>query len=805
MCPSRISDWGDGALRALLSLETRSPHPLNCPPQKQHEASRAVAGAYASSAAGPPWTALLEVTDAVAQFGAGLRLGTTTAKGSFSTASPSGAGADDGGGDGAAEAMPQPPDARRSREASTAAGAVTDKMGTGDRAHKLPPIGGSAKTPPPPPTAPAKAAGGGDEATDDTDEDERVIIPRSNASLSGGDTDGAGATPEERIASFTAQISALTDTMVNSYVSFPPPAIHYRVQQSALLSAASSPPGTPPPAPAAEAATAATPAKGAAASQQQLQGQNGSAAAAASPSRLNASFLSSVGSTAGAPLAPSAVSPIAGGRGGPSPSSAVSPAYSVKDKRRGIVETLKKTTTGAGLLPPSPSSPTNRRRDNTVVSLGATLPPLVPDADGGAYQSPLRRGTAVSTAASPTSASSQQLQQQTQMQLQLQQLTRREREERFLRKHLASLLEVFARRRSLIARAYPTIPSTPPMAAPASHFHPAICLLVFNNPPPHHYSSGGGGGGGPLLSASVGSGGATSLSTTGHGYGGGGGGAAPAQQQQLLDQRLRQLQEFGDAQRRYALCGNVQFAYWDLSSGSGSGPQGGGVSFSATQVGAEGGMSHLHSHHGASMGSTSGAGGAAPHQQQQPLTMHSAFAAVAPHLFTTVSKLMAVPTSPAGQQQNNRGGGGAPRYGAHSPASASFGGEFGGSTPQHQNHLFGGGSPAGGAFASLSSSPTGGGGSSNNKDGTPLQCLSELIRSSLLPPADYPALLLVEPHRRRLYRVLWSGAEFYPSAVIAHFVDEFLRGALLELLPPIKGARVTGPPQRMRHALVGVY
>jgi hypothetical protein len=94
----------------------------------------------------------------------------------------------------------------------------------------------------------------------------------------------------------------------------------------------------------------------------------------------------------------------------------------------------------------------------------------------------------------------------------------------------------------------------------------------------------------------------------------------------------------------------------------------------------------------------------------------------------------------------------------------------------------------------------------------------EAMRLSLgTNPSSYPALLLMDLHRKRFYRVRQQSASFAspssspvpggsspspaPAAVpagifsaqaIMHFSEEFMRGSLNELLPPVKGSKIIG-------------
>jgi hypothetical protein len=62
-----------------------------------------------------------------------------------------------------------------------------------------------------------------------------------------------------------------------------------------------------------------------------------------------------------------------------------------------------------------------------------------------------------------------------------------------------------------------------------------------------------------------------------------------------------------------------------------------------------------------------------------------------------------------------------------------------------------------------------------------------------IPVSCMPALLVLDVFKKRYYRTrLATGCSLFPAAQIGAFVDDFVRGSLHDLLPPVKGCRVYG-------------
>lgn len=81
------------------------------------------------------------------------------------------------------------------------------------------------------------------------------------------------------------------------------------------------------------------------------------------------------------------------------------------------------------------------------------------------------------------------------------------------------------------------------------------------------------------------------------------------------------------------------------------------------------------------------------------------------------------------------------------------------------------------------------------KDPFPKEKLSRLLDAikAAVPSSALPALLIFDLFKKRYYRTrLVGNLTFYPAMQIASFCDDFLKGSLNELLPPVRGCRAIG-------------
>lgn len=91
-------------------------------------------------------------------------------------------------------------------------------------------------------------------------------------------------------------------------------------------------------------------------------------------------------------------------------------------------------------------------------------------------------------------------------------------------------------------------------------------------------------------------------------------------------------------------------------------------------------------------------------------------------------------------------------------------------------------------------------------DPHPLSGILSLIKATHgSPTTDLPIVLLVEPQTRKAYYIKWQHCEFMDADTIEPFCEDYLLGALKDLLPPVSGVRIVGPPQKVRYSMLGSF
>lgn len=94
----------------------------------------------------------------------------------------------------------------------------------------------------------------------------------------------------------------------------------------------------------------------------------------------------------------------------------------------------------------------------------------------------------------------------------------------------------------------------------------------------------------------------------------------------------------------------------------------------------------------------------------------------------------------------------------------------------------------------------------SKSDQYPLSSLLSLLKATHGSPAtDLPIVILLEPQQRKAYYIKWQHCEYMDADTIEAFCDEYLLGALKDLLPPVSGVRIVGPPQKVRFSMLGSY
>jgi hypothetical protein len=76
----------------------------------------------------------------------------------------------------------------------------------------------------------------------------------------------------------------------------------------------------------------------------------------------------------------------------------------------------------------------------------------------------------------------------------------------------------------------------------------------------------------------------------------------------------------------------------------------------------------------------------------------------------------------------------------------------------------------------------------------------------MIPSANIPALLVLDLMKKRYYQTRLGGTTtFYTAEQISRFCDDYSRGSLNDLMPPVKGCRVYGGSiVRTKYTLIAV-